>query len=335
MSQRRFQGLGRGISLCSAAILLALTLFVPAASVHAESAGEQPDLATVVRCDPTTATGVVGASDAVVDMYIEDVVGLYGVDLTISFFNTTIAQVLDQLPASGVQIEPLDALLQPDFPVRNIADNTAGTIRYAASQIDPSPPATGNGPVARITFQGLQAGTFIMTWGAIELSDINGVLIPFTAQPCTVTFTNPLAVTLTSFEVTPQADHILVAWETASEIGNRGFNLYRATTPAAPEQQLNDFLIPSQATGSGQGYAYTWQDFDVTAGSSYYYWLETVSISGATEMYGPVSATMSVPTAVTLASLQATPAGSVVSPILAAIVALAALTGAALGTRRR
>ena len=141
---------------------------------------------------------------------------------------------------------------------------------------------------------------------------------------------------LASFEATPpQSDHVLVAWETASELGNRGFNLYRATAPAAPEQQLNTTLIPSQAPGSGQGYAYTWQDSDVTAGSTYYYWLETLSTSGATEMHGPVNATMSGPTAVTLASLQATPAGSVVSPALAGIVALAALAGAALSTRRR
>ena len=59
-------------------------------------------------------------------------------DLGISSFNTTIAQVVHQLPATGVQIEPLDTFLQPVFIVRNIASNTAGTIRYAATQVDPS-----------------------------------------------------------------------------------------------------------------------------------------------------------------------------------------------------
>ena len=126
-----------------------------------------------------------------------------------------------------------------------------------ATQTNPTLPVNGAGPVARVAFLGLQVGTFPMNWINAQLSAPGGVPItPVNTQACTVTFYDPLAVTLANFEAMPVSYHILAAWETASEIGNRGFNLYRATTPAAPEQQLNALLIPSQASGSGQGYAY-------------------------------------------------------------------------------
>lgn len=285
MSNRRFPGTG------SVTILLMLSLSIFSVGVHADALGGQLELMPAVRCDPTTATGVIGVSDVVVDMYVEDVVGLNAVDLRISFFDTTIAQVVDQLPAMGVQIQPLNTFLQPDFTVRNSADNMAGTIRYATTQSFPSLPVDGSGPVARITLQGVQPGVFTMTWGTVELADVNGALIPAIAEPCVITFESATAVTLANFEALPQFDHILVAWETASEIDNLGFNLYRATAPGGPLLRLNDVLIPSQAPGSSQGYSYNWQDYAVAGATTYDYWLESVSTLGTTEQFGPVSAT--------------------------------------------
>ena len=178
-------------------------------------------------------------------------------------------------------------------------------------------------PVARIIFHGLQAGSFVMTWGTIELSDIDGLLIPATAQPCTITFAPPLAVTLADFEASPQIDHVLATWETVSELDNAGFNLYRSTSPVAPDQQLNSTLIPSQAPGSGQGASYQWQDFDVDPGVTYYYWLETVALSGGTEMHGPVSATFSGPTAVTLSGFDTDQGGGATWPFVLLVLVVA------------
>ena len=145
----------------------------------------------------------------------------------------------------------------------------------------------------------------------------------------------PLAVALASFEATPQSDHVLVAWETESEINNRGFNLYRATTPTGPQQQLNAALIPSQSPGSGQGYAYTYDDLAVQPGQTYWYWLEDLDLSGATTLHGPVSVVFNAPTAVTLSRLEAgTGAGSAL-PLAGAVTALFASLGAAYALRRK
>lgn len=122
----------------------------------------------------------------------------------------------------------------------------------------------------------------------------------------------PLAVTLADFYASPATGYVLVGWETASEIGNTGFNLWRGTSPNAPTIQLNDTLIPSQAPGSPQGFAYEWiDDFELVSGTTYYYWLDDVNLSGTATRHGPVSALYNTPSALRLENFRATPLPSV------------------------
>lgn len=126
--------------------------------------------------------------------------------------------------------------------------------------------------------------------------------------------TNPLAITLASFEATGLADRIVVSWETVSELQNAGFNLYRSQNSYEVGERINTELIPSQAPGSAQGAAYLVEDLDVTPGQTYWYTLEDVEFSGSTALHGPVSAKVLAPTAVTLNDLSAdSPATSAIS----------------------
>ncbi|MGB3220234.1 MAG: hypothetical protein WBD79_22790, partial [Anaerolineae bacterium] len=118
----------------------------------------------------------------------------------------------------------------------------------------------------------------------------------------------PLAAGLADFTVQVQEQGILVAWETTSELGNLGFDLWRGETPNAPTQRLNAALIPSQAPGSSQGFSYAWLDQNnLVMGVTYYYWLDVVEFSGAHERHGPLSATWQAPTALVLDSFTASP----------------------------
>ena len=148
-----------------------------------------------------------------------------------------------------------------------------------------------------------------------------------TYSPFAVATGNPLAVTLASFGAQGQSDRIVVSWETLSEANNAGFNVYRADDAAGPQTLLA--YVPSQAPGSTQGFAYTYDDLAVQPGQTYWYWLEDVSLGGATTLHGPVSATVSAPTAVTLASLQATPLAPAIPAATAALAGLAGLMAAA------
>ncbi|MFN2166654.1 MAG: GEVED domain-containing protein, partial [Anaerolineae bacterium] len=148
-----------------------------------------------------------------------------------------------------------------------------------------------------------------------------------------------LGVALAGLEAQTQSDHVLVSWETVSEVDNLGFNLYRNTSPDGPAEQLNENLIPSQSPGSTQGASYQWQDLDVEAGQTYYYWLEDVDVNGATSMHGPVSVDFQAPTAVSLSRFQAGQTnaplpGSVPMALLPAATGLA-LAGAYLLRRRK
>jgi len=125
---------------------------------------------------------------------------------------------------------------------------------------------------------------------------------------------------------------VLVTWETVSELNNRGFNVYRGTSPDGPDRQLNEWLIPSQSIGSPTGFVYTWEDrADLVVDTTYYYWLEDLDVNGATTMHGPVSAVYAGPTAVTLSGVSASPAAGMALPWLWVVVSAG---GAFLGVSR-
>ncbi len=169
-------------------------------------------------------------------------------------------------------------------------------------------------------------------WGEnIGWIKFNGTALNSTAYK--VATAGPLAVTLADFSAVQQGDVVLLTWETNSELNNRGFNLYRGTSAAGPDRQLNETLIPSQSQGNPGGFIYTWEDrADLVVGATYFYWVEDVDIYGTTTMHGPVSVTMQTPTAVRLDGLDAAseplaamPNWRVVAAVLAAAAALAGL----------
>ncbi len=100
----------------------------------------------------------------------------------------------------------------------------------------------------------------------------------------------PTAVTLVSFTATPQDNAILVTWETASELDNVGFNLYRSEKADGPYTRLNTTLIPPQNPGSMLGGLYEWRDRYVMPAVIYYYKLEDVDVHGVRTVWGPLSA---------------------------------------------
>jgi hypothetical protein len=188
----------------TAAILTVLAwLVLGQLSVSDVAARRHSQGGTIVRCEPSTVSGTTDQT-LTVDLYVQDVTGLFGIDLRTTF-DPTIAQVVDEDTgplAPGVQILPVGTFLHPDWVVRNVADNTLGTIRYAAAQVGRLDSATGSGSVARIRFTALQAGQFTMVFTNRELSNRNGVLIASTAQGCSITFGDPTAVALSGQNAT-------------------------------------------------------------------------------------------------------------------------------------
>jgi hypothetical protein len=95
------------------------------------------------------------------------------------------------------------------------------------------------------------------------------------------------AISLLSFTAKGQGRAVLVSWETAQEVANMGFNVYRAESAAGPFTKLNDELIPAMSF-SVRGKAYSYTDSDVTPGKLYYYKLEDIDAFGKKTLHGPI-----------------------------------------------
>ncbi|MDX9955454.1 MAG: GEVED domain-containing protein, partial [Anaerolineae bacterium] len=139
----------------------------------------------------------------------------------------------------------------------------------------------------------------------------------------------PTAVFLASFAAVPQGESILVTWETAAELQNLGFNLYRAESAAGPWTKLNTELIPAQNPGGTFGASYEWLDTGVMPDTTYFYRLEDMDVNGASTFHGPVSATATGVTAVSVVTFGAR------SPLMELALAFAAAAVLAVGCRRR
>ncbi|HSN77605.1 MAG TPA: SdrD B-like domain-containing protein, partial [Anaerolineae bacterium] len=147
--------------------------------------------------------------------------------------------------------------------------------------------------------------------------------------------TTPLSVLVASFVASSQPDHILVTWETVSELNNTGFNLWRGTSEAGPYIQLNETLIPAQAPGSTLGFVYTFEDFDVTAGQIYWYRLEDIDLSGSVTLHDPVSVVFQAPTVVALTSLGTEPGPGQGEAVWWLVLVIGLACAAAIGLKRR
>jgi len=135
---------------------------------------------TKVRLNPPASEVQVG--DAIsVDIVIEDVADLYGVDVRLSF-DPALLEVQDADPGTaGVQIQQ-GTFPAPDFVVKNEADNSAGTIWYAVSQMNPTEPVSGSGVAFSVTFKGLAEGTSSVAFTYQKIVERDGNEIPVTTQ---------------------------------------------------------------------------------------------------------------------------------------------------------
>ncbi len=102
-----------------------------------------------------------------------------------------------------------------------------------------------------------------------------------------------LPVILSTFTIQFLDNLPTLFWTTQSETNNLGWNIYRSESDSLEQSlQINPELIPGAGTTS-QPTEYTFEDeCEVYADSTYWYWLESVEISGISNNYGPISLTI-------------------------------------------
>jgi len=143
---------------------------------------------------------------------------------------------------------------------------------------------------------GLNNYTGDYTFGSVQS---NTVTISSGTNPqfvlATSTPDNSLPVELASFEASVDYGKVTLNWSTASEVNNQGFNIYRKNNETQSWQQINTELIPGQGNSSQES-NYTFVDTRVTAGATYFYKLESVSLTGLRVEERTVEVAVPVPT---------------------------------------
>jgi hypothetical protein len=115
----------------------------------------QPASTVILRVVPEDAQVLVnGTLDIAVE--VEDVEGLYGIDILLEF-NPQALEVVDMDPdLDGVQIQ-LGTFLEPGFVILNLVNNEIGRLRLAMTQLAPAEPKSGTGNLIVVRFRGKTA----------------------------------------------------------------------------------------------------------------------------------------------------------------------------------
>lgn len=275
-----------------------LILIVMTILVMATITGPNPVKAqsTVVLMAPAATTICVGYP-VTIRVSVSDVLNLQSYDLQVDF--TPGSLMILSVQNSG--------WLTPfmEIPAGDKYNNTTGNIHLAGTQLG-LPTKSGNGNLIDIMLMATvpnQTVPFTVRPQSVMnlLSDNNGVPIPYTpANGVVYTRTcNPTSANQLSFSSLNDGLSAILNWETANEVDNLGFNLYRSTSSNGPKARVNPGLIATNvAPGSLLGATYSYTDTGsnlstgLKPGQTYFYWLESVSISGKTELYGPVTLTI-------------------------------------------
>ena len=78
----------------------------------------------------------------------------------------------------------------------------------------------------------------------------------------------------------------VVRWSTASEVDNFGFDVYRAEHEEGPFTRITQQPVPGAGT-SDEPARYEYTDASIKPDTQYYYYVESISMSGMREKFTP------------------------------------------------
>lgn len=253
-------------------LLIGMALIVQSTTIQWATAA--PSVDTTITLSPN-ASSIVGCDMVDVEIWINDVTDLYGADVRLTF-DPAILQVVDvNGGVPGVQIANGTFLQVGWSPFKVHADNTAGTIKYAITQFNPTLPVSGSGVLATITFQAKAVGNSDVAFTYTKLADRNGTELPATSLDGAVG-TSAVAAGPDVSIARLNANDLRLSWPALPS--GASIDIYRDTepyfTPGTPYQTVTDTT--------------TYDDLGTLGdlNTNYYYILQTVCNGGLTS---PVS----------------------------------------------
>jgi len=178
-------------------IITILTLLISLSLFSTTLARDEMVNTALLWLNPASSAILVGDTTDII-IQLDDVTNVYAAELDLSFDHTILAVVDADPGTGGVQISEGDCPA-PDFVVVNSADNSAGTISYAATQLNPTPACNG-GTVATVELECLSAGISQISFTHSLISDPDGIVIDAPTQDATLVCNT---VPYTPFNPTP------------------------------------------------------------------------------------------------------------------------------------
>jgi hypothetical protein len=197
---------------------------LPIENAHAQS--------TLIHLNPAEAK-VGEEQTTAVEVRVENVEDLYGLDIRLSF-DPSVVQVVDADPAAdGVQVRAGD-LLNVDFVIRNTVDNEEGTIWFALTQVNPSPEVSGSGVAFIVTFAGKsEDSSTSLSITYAKLAARTGEEIPASTEDGEISVVAPQQAPATPTEAPPPPQPTVTT---------------PTPTPAQPATHATDTPVPAATT---------------------------------------------------------------------------------------
>ena len=85
----------------------------------------------------------------------------------------------------------------------------------------------------------------------------------------------------------PEVYNNTIRWATASEVDNFGFDVFRSESADGPFEKLNPQVLEGAGT-TDEPTSYQWVDDTIDPRKAYYYYVESISMSGERELFTPV-----------------------------------------------
>jgi hypothetical protein len=106
-----------------------------------------------------------------------------------------------------------------------------------------------------------------------------------------------LPVTLSNFMAVVSSENFVnLAWTAETETNHSGYNIYRNEAKDLNNAIMINAHLIDQGSEIGTQNNYFYTDFEVYTNIVYYYWLESVSLNGTSDFYGPLTVTIGDPT---------------------------------------
>jgi hypothetical protein len=106
-----------------------------------------------------------------------------------------------------------------------------------------------------------------------------------------------LPVNLSRFTaVVTSENFVIISWTAESETNHSGYNILRSEDKDLQNAIMINGSIINKGSSEGTQIKYNYTDFEVYTNMIYYYWLESVSLDGNSEFYGPITVIIGDPT---------------------------------------